>query len=165
MRKIVFTGMAAALALGLTACDGTGTGTGDSAAPSASSPGASTPAPNESSTPGGDASTPNASSPEGAGTPDAQEPAGGTPGGQQITSKWGRLRYLAPGKFTVDGVAFFTADATVLYVAGDTCPDGSRPPGDSTCTMDGFEKWVQAAPHNAFVKFSGQSATLIRETQ
>ncbi|MEW2354577.1 hypothetical protein [Spirillospora sp. NPDC029432] len=164
MRKIVFTGMAAALALSLTACDGTATG--DSAAPPPASAGASTPAPSESSTPGGgDASTPKASSPEGAGTPEAQEPPSETPGGQQIKEKWGRLRYLAPGKFTVDGVAFFTANATVLYVAGDTCPDGSKPAGVSKCNMDGFETWVQAAPHNAVVKFSGQAATLIRETQ
>ncbi|MEV5831845.1 hypothetical protein AB0L25_40445 [Spirillospora sp. NPDC052242] len=156
MQKIVFTGMAAALALGLTACDGTG----DSAAPTPASSVASTPAPSET-----DVSTPNASSPVESDTPEAQEPPSETPGGQQIESKWGRLRYLAPGKFTVDGVAFFTANATVLYVAGDTCPDGSKPPGDSKCNMDGFEQWVQAAPHNAVVEFSGQSATLIRETQ
>ncbi|MFV2179117.1 hypothetical protein ACFHW2_03185 [Actinomadura sp. LOL_016] len=165
MQKLVFIGMAAALTLGLTACDGTDTGTGDSAAPPPASSEASTPAPNETSTPGGDASTPNASSPEESGGPAAQEPPSETPVGQQIKSKWGRLRYLAPGKFTVDGVAFFTANATVLYVAGDTCPDGSKPPGASKCNMDGFEKWVQAAPHNAVVEFSGQSATLIRETQ
>ncbi|RSN66657.1 hypothetical protein [Actinomadura sp. WAC 06369] len=163
MQKILVTGLAAALALGLTACDGTGTG--DSAAAPPAPSGASTPAPSETSTSGGAASAPNASSPEAQGTPAAQEPSSETPGGRQIKSKWGQLRYLAPGKFTVGGVAFFTANATVLYVADDTCPDGSRPPGDSKCNMDGFEKWVQAAPRNAVVEFSGQSATLIRETQ
>lgn len=142
MRKLLITGVAAVLALGLTAC----TGNGDDGS---STPFDSASAPSDASTPGG-VSTPSDVS---------------TPGGQQITSKWGQLRYLAPGKFTVGDVVFFTATDTVLYVAGSTCPDGTTPPDESKCSIDGFDAWVQEAPHNAVVEFSGQAATLIRETQ
>ncbi|TDD93699.1 hypothetical protein [Actinomadura rubrisoli] len=171
MRKIVITGVAVALALGLTACSGDGDGK-TAAAPS--SPVGSAPAPSgsatpdASSTPGG-ASTPGTpSTPEGSDGSDApvtQNTPTARPGGQQIKSATGRLRYLAPGKFTVGNVTFFTANDTVLYVAGSTCPDGSTPPDVSRCSMTGFDDWAKAAPHNATVRFSGQAATLIRETQ
>jgi hypothetical protein len=164
MRKIVITGMAAALALGLTACGGNGDGN-SAAAPS--SPASS--APSESSTPDNGSSPGAPSTPQGSGgsgapggrhTPLAQQ------GGQQITTKWGPLRYLAPGKYTVGNVVFFTATDTVLYVAGGTCPNGTpTPPDVSKCSVDGFDQWVKAAPHNATVRFSGQTATRITETQ
>ncbi|MFC5745036.1 hypothetical protein [Actinomadura rugatobispora] len=157
MRKIVITGVAAALALGLTACDGNG----PAAAPS--SPAGSAPAPSDNSTPRGGTSTPEGSGDSGA--PAVQRTPLAQQGGQQIKSQWGRLRYMAPGKFAVGDVVFFTAEDTVLYVAGSTCPDGIRPPGASKCSMAGFDDWVKAAPHNATVRFSGQAATLIRETQ
>ncbi|KAB2362833.1 hypothetical protein [Actinomadura montaniterrae] len=172
MRKIVISGVVAALALGLTACGGNGDGKTAAAAPS--SPAGSPAAPSETSTPGG-TSTSTPSTPGGASTPQGSGNQGApvvrhTPaapqGGQQITTKWGRLRYLAPGKFLVGNVAFFTADDTVLYVAGGTCPDGSPTPSDvMKCSLDGFEQWVKAAPHNASVRFSGQAATTITETQ
>ncbi|GGT59010.1 hypothetical protein [Actinomadura citrea] len=164
MRKIVITGVAAALALGLTACGGNGDGN-SAAAPS--SPASS--APSESSTPDGGSSPGAPSTPQGSGgsgapggrrTPLAQQ------GGQQITTKWGPLRYLAPGKYTVGNVAFFTATDTVLYVAGGTCPNGTpTPPDVSKCSVDGLDQWVKASPHNAAVRFSGQTATRITETQ
>ncbi|MEU4822358.1 hypothetical protein OG979_24605 [Actinomadura citrea] len=164
MRKIVITGMAAALALGLTACGGNGDGN-SAAAPS--SPASS--APSESSTPDGGSSPGAPSTPQGSGgsgapggrhTPLAQQ------GGQQITTKWGPLRYLAPGKYTVGNVVFFTATDTVLYVAGGTCPNGTpTPPDVSKCSVDGLDQWVKASPHNATVRFSGQTATRITETQ
>jgi hypothetical protein len=172
MRKIVISGVAAALALGLTACGGNGDGR-TAAAPS--SPGGSAPAPSETSTPDGTATPSSPSTPGGTSTPQGSGGQGApvvrhTPpapqGGQQITTKWGRLRYLAPGKFLVGNVAFFTADDTVLYVAGGTCPDGSpTPPDVMKCSLDGFDQWVQAAPHNASVRFSGQAAVRITETQ
>ncbi|HEU5023658.1 MAG TPA: hypothetical protein VFV01_01930 [Spirillospora sp.] len=172
MRKIVITGVAAALALGLTACGGNGDGKTAAAAPS--SPGGSAPAPTETSTPGtpapsapstpGGASTPQGSG--GQGAPVVRHTPPAPQGGQQITTKWGRLRYLAPGKYLVGNVAFFTTDDTVLYVAGGTCPDGSpTPPDVMKCSLDGFEQWVKAAPHNASVRFSGQAAVRITETQ
>ncbi|GAA0961383.1 hypothetical protein [Actinocorallia libanotica] len=153
MRKLLITGVAAVLALGLTAC--TGNGDDGSASPSSSTPFDSASAPSDASTPG------EVSTPSDASTPGEVS----TPGGQQITSKWGQLRYLAPGKFAVGDVVFFTATDTVLYVAGSTCPDGTTPPDESKCSVDGFDAWVQEAPHNAVVEFSGQAATLIRETQ
>ncbi|MFB4301215.1 hypothetical protein [Actinomadura sp. NTSP31] len=167
MRKIVITGVTAALALGLTACNGSGSiNAGGSATASPSSPAASTPAP--ASTPSAESTPSGAATPQGSGgsgapvvrhTPPAQQ------GGQQITSKWGQLRYLAPGKFLVGNVGFFVADDTVVYVAGGHCPDGSTPPDDSKCSVDGFDDWAQAAPHNVNVRFSGQAATVITETQ
>lgn len=175
MRKIVITGVAAALALGLTACGGNGGG--KTAAAPASTPNGSSPAPSETSTPGGTStpgapstpSAPGASTPQGSGgqgAPVVRHTPPAPQGGQQITTKWGRLRYLAPGKFLVGNVAFFTADDTVLYVAGGTCPDGSpTPPDVMKCSLDGFDQWVQAAPHNASVRFSGQAAVRITETQ
>jgi hypothetical protein len=174
MRKIVITGVAAALALGLTACGGNGDGKTAAATPSApagfpSAPESAPPAtpepsaPSTPSTPGG-ASTPQGSG--GQGAPVVQHTPPAPQGGGQITTKWGRLRYLAPGKFLVGNVAFFTADDTVLYVAGGTCPDGSpTPPDVMKCSLDGFDRWVQAAPHNASVRFSGQAAVRITETQ
>ncbi|GAA4335673.1 hypothetical protein GCM10023178_48970 [Actinomadura luteofluorescens] len=73
---------------------------------------------------------------------------------------------LAPGKYTVGNVAFFTTTDTVVYVAGSTCPDGSpTPPDVSKCTVDGLDQWAKAAPHNASVRFSGQTAVRITETQ
>ncbi|MES9605601.1 hypothetical protein [Actinomadura sp. NPDC000929] len=169
MRKIMITGMAAALALGLTACGGDG----GSAAASPSSPAASAPAPSESSTPDGGSTPGGPSTPQGPGgsgtpggrhTPLAQQ--GGQQGGRQVTTKWGPLRYLAPGKYTVGNVAFFTATDTVVYVAGGTCPNGApTPPDVSKCSVDGLDEWVKAAPHNASVRFSGATATRITETQ
>ncbi|MWA07319.1 hypothetical protein F8568_044745 [Actinomadura sp. LD22] len=170
MRKIVITGVAAALALGLTACGGNGGG-GTAAAPAATPSGAAQ-APSESPAPGGTSTTrtpSTPSTPQGSGGQDAPVVRHTPPapqGGRQITTKWGRLRYLAPGKFLVGDVAFFTADDTVLYVAGGTCPDGSpTPPDVMKCSLDGFDQWVQAAPHNASVRFSGQAAVRITETQ
>ncbi|MFD0537682.1 hypothetical protein ACFQY7_31905 [Actinomadura luteofluorescens] len=53
-----------------------------------------------------------------------------------------------------------------MYVAGSTCPDGSpTPPDVSKCTVDGLDQWAKAAPHNASVRFSGQTAVRITETQ
>ncbi|ROO90582.1 hypothetical protein EDD29_8313 [Actinocorallia herbida] len=160
MRKILITGVAAVLALGLTACNGEVDGGSAAAPPSA-------PAPSGTATPG-EISTPDApSAPSGTSTP--QNPGGSDTSseqqGQQITEKWGTLSYLAPGKFLVGDVAFFTATDTAFYVAGGTCPDGTVPADESKCSLDGFDEWVQNAPHNAVVEFSGQSATLIRETQ
>ncbi|MGI5419732.1 hypothetical protein [Actinomadura luteofluorescens] len=165
MRKIVITGMAAALALGLTACGGDG----DPVAAPPSSPTGSAPAPSESTTPDG-GSTPGGPSapqgPGGSGTPGSRHTPLAQEGGRQITTKWGPLRYLAPGKYTVGNVAFFTTTDTVVYVAGSTCPDGSpTPPDVSKCTVDGLDQWVKAAPHNASVRFSGQTALRITETQ
>ncbi|TDD89498.1 hypothetical protein E1293_04625 [Actinomadura darangshiensis] len=178
MRKIVVGGMVAALALGLTACGGIGDGktagvapsspvgstptssAPTSSAPTSSSPTHSAPAQGKPSTPGGGTSNSGGSgAPAGLRTPLSRA------GNQVIKSKWGRLRYLAPGKFAVGNVVFFIANATTLYVAGGPCPDGSTPPGVSKCNMDGFEGWVQAAPHNANVRFAGQGATVITETQ
>ena len=141
MRKLLITGVAAVLALGLTACNGSDINVDGLVSPSSAAPFDAESAPSETSTP--------------------QE----QPGGQQIASKWGQLRYLAPGKFSVGDVVFFTATDPVLYVAGSTCPDGTTPPDDSKCSVAGFDAWVQEAPHNAVVEFSGQAATLIRETQ
>ncbi|MDL4773529.1 MULTISPECIES: hypothetical protein [Thermomonosporaceae] len=161
MRKIAITGVTAALALGLTACGGIGDGGGNSAA-APSSPTDSAPAPGGTSAPG-ETSAPGDSG--GSGAPTAQH----TPvaqGGQQIGSKWGRLRYLAPGKFTVGDVVFFTADSTTVIVAGGQCPDGSAPPAESSrCGIDGFDDWAKTSPHNVNVRFSGQAATLVQETQ
>ncbi|WP_067450648.1 hypothetical protein [Actinomadura macra] len=163
MRKIVITGVAAALALGLTACggDGDGNSAASSSPPQPLSPVSSAPAQGN-ATPGA-SSAPGA--PGGSGAPTAQRPASAPQGGQQIKSATGRLRYLAPGKFTVGNVVFFTANDTVLYVAGGKCPDGSTPPDVSKCSIVGFDNWAKAAPHNVTVRFSGQAATLIRETQ
>lgn len=169
MRKIVITGVAAALALGLTACGGNGDGKTAAAAPS--SPAGSPAAPSESSSPGtpapstpGGASTPQGSG--GQGTPVVRHTPPAPQGGQQTVTKWGRLRYLAPGKFLVGDVAFFVANDTVLYVAGDTCPDGSpTPPDVMKCSVDGLDQWAQAAPHNVSVRISGPAAVRITETQ
>ncbi|MGI5206962.1 hypothetical protein ACQEU6_35975 [Spirillospora sp. CA-108201] len=171
MRKIMITGAAAALAFGLTACGGTGDG--NSAAAPPPSPTGSAPASNGGPTPEvtptqGGASTPRGSG--GSGNPGTQPTPlgqqGGQQGGQQIKSKWGPLRYLAPGKYTVGNVAFFTTTDTVLYVAGGTCPDGSpTPPDVSKCSVDGLDQWAKASPHNVNVNFSGQTATRITETQ
>jgi hypothetical protein len=167
MRKIVIGGVAAALALGLTACGGNGDGSSAAApASSPSSPAGSTPSsaptPSAPSTPGG------TSAPRGTGgtrAPVVRHTPLAQPGGQQIKSQWGRLQYLAPGKYIVGDIGFFTATDTVLYVAGGTCPDGSTPPDDSKCSVDGLDEWAQAAPHNVNVRFSGQVATVITETQ
>lgn len=168
MRKILITGVAAALALGLTACGGNGDGR-TAAAPS--SPAGSPAAPSESSSPGtpapatpGGASTPQGSG--GQGAPVVRHTPPAPQGGRQIITKWGRLRYLAPGKFIVGDVAFFIANDTVLYVAGGTCPDGSpTPPDVMKCSTDGLDQWAQAAPHNVSVRISGQAAVRITETQ
>ncbi|MEV3923941.1 hypothetical protein [Actinomadura coerulea] len=166
MRKIVITGMAAALALGLTACGGSGDGN-SAAAPS--SPASSAPAPSGSSTPDGGSTPSGPSTPQGSGgsgTPGGRHTPLAQQGGQQITTKWGPLRYLAPGKYTVGNVAFFTATDTVVYVAGGTCPNGTpTPPDVSKCSIDGLDQWAQASPHNVNVQFSGQTATRITETQ
>lgn len=69
------------------------------------------------------------------------------------------------GRFIVDDVAFYTSNETVLYVAGGKCPNGSAPINVSKCSMAGFEEWIKSTPHNAIVRFHGQVATLIRETQ
>ncbi|MGI5170625.1 hypothetical protein ACQEU3_40385 [Spirillospora sp. CA-253888] len=159
MRKIVITGMTAALALSLTACNSGDNGGGTAAAPQSSSPSASASAPSGTATPG------NTSSPTAANAPAGRAAPAAAQGDRQIKSKWGRLRYVAPGKFAVGDVVFFTSDDTVLYVAGSTCPDGSTPPDASKCSVDGIDDWAKAAPHNVTVRFSGQTATLIRETQ
>ncbi|MDL4818306.1 hypothetical protein [Actinomadura opuntiae] len=171
MRKIAITGMTAALALGLTACGGNGDGHGNSVAAPPSSPTASASVPGGTATPSGASTPAPASTPNGASTPGdpgaptvRHTPATGQ-GGQQIRTKWGKLRYMAPGKYIVGNVAFFTANDTVVYVAGGTCPDGSTPPDDSKCSIDGLDEWAQAAPHNVSVRFSGQAATTITETQ
>jgi len=168
MRKIVISGVAAALAFGLTACNSNDK---PSAATPPSSPGTSAPAPSNSATPGetstpGSNSTPgNGSDNGGSGTPRAEHTPPTQQPGQQISSKWGRLRYVAPGKFSVGNVVFFTATDTRLTIAGGDCPDGT-PPGDSfKCGIDGIDDWAQAAPHNVNVHFSGQTATSIQETQ
>lgn len=167
MRKIMITGAAAALALGLTACGGTGGG--NSAAAPPSSPTGSAPASNGGSAPEGTPTPGGASTPRGSGgsgTPGTQHTPLGQQGGRQIKSKWGPLRYLAPGKYTVGNVAFFTTTDTVLYVAGGTCPNGSpTPPDVSKCSVDGLDQWAKASPHNVNVQFSGQTATRITETQ
>ncbi|MQY04804.1 hypothetical protein [Actinomadura macrotermitis] len=164
MRKIAITGMAAALAFGLTACGG---GNDKTAAPAPSSPTGSAPAPgtatpNEASTP---SAAPAPGNPGAPGTPTIRHTPPAPQAGQQIKSKWGQLRYLAPGKYLVGDVAFFTATDTVVYVAGGTCPDGSTPPDNSKCSPEGLDEWAKAGPHNVTVRFSGQTATLIRETQ
>ncbi|MUN35568.1 hypothetical protein [Actinomadura litoris] len=171
MRKIVMTGVAAALALGLTACGNVGD-TKSAATPAAPTPPAAptasqgpggTSAPSGAATPGG-ASTP--TTPGGSDAPTVRHSPLAQPGGKPAKEAWGRLRYVAPGKFSVGNVIFFTATDTVVYVAGGTCPDGTPPPADvSRCSVDGFDEWVRAAPHNAVVRFSGQAATMIRETQ
>jgi hypothetical protein len=84
---------------------------------------------------------------------------------QQGKPVWGQLRYMAPGKFIVGDIAFFVSDDTAVYVAGGECPDGSTPPDDSKCSVTGLDDWAKAAPHNVTVRFSGQVATMIRETQ
>ncbi|MFI6515667.1 hypothetical protein ACIBF1_08930 [Spirillospora sp. NPDC050679] len=166
MRKIMITGVAAALAFGLTACGGSGD---DKAA--APPPTDSAPAPSGTASPDAipSASAPGgASAPSGSGAPvaPAEQPGpSANPAGKQVKAATGRLRYLAPGKFIVGNVSFFTSDDTVLYVAGSTCPDGSTPPDVSKCSITGIEDWAKAAPHNVTVRFSGQTATLIRETQ
>ncbi|WP_207400693.1 hypothetical protein [Actinomadura roseirufa] len=183
MRKIVITGVAAVLALGLTACNGTGDGksaaapsspvgsvpaTGATSTPGAPSPGGAS-TPGGSSTPGGGSTPGGSSAPRGSGgsgAPVGEPTSPEQAGGKQVKTAWGRLQYLAPGKFTVGNVVFFTAGDTDLYVAGGKCPDGAdTPPDVMKCSMTGFDEWVQAEPHNATVKFSGQAATLIRETQ
>ncbi|WP_242907812.1 hypothetical protein [Actinomadura terrae] len=174
MRKIVMTGAVAALALGLTACGNVGD-TESAATPAAPTAPTAPQRPGGTSTPGGTAAPSGPATPGGASTPRTPEGAGAPtvrhtplaqPGGERAKEAWGKLRYLAPGKFTVGNVVFFTATDTVVYVAGGTCPDGTPPPADvSKCSIDGFDEWVQAAPHNAVVRFSGQAATMIRETQ
>lgn len=173
MRKIAITGVTAALALGLTACDGDGGGktaaapqpANTASAPSENATASAPTTPGAPSAPGASSTPSTPRGADGTGAPAARHTPLGHPGGRQIKSTWGRLRYLAPGKFTVGNVAFFTSNDTVLYVAGSTCPDGSTPPDVSRCSISGFEEWVKAAPHNATVRFSGQAATLIRETQ
>ncbi|QKG23870.1 hypothetical protein [Actinomadura verrucosospora] len=165
MRKIVIGGLAAALALGLTACGSNGGGAAAApSSPAGSPPASSEPTQTPTSTPG--ASTPSEpSAPRSPGAPVVRHTPLAQPGGQQVKSKWGTLQYLAPGKYLVGNIGFFVANDTVLQVAGGTCPDGSAPSDDSKCSIDGLDEWVQAAPHNAVVQFSGQAATLIRETQ
>ncbi|MCP2337816.1 hypothetical protein [Actinomadura rupiterrae] len=167
MRKIMLTGLAtAALAMSLTACGG-GSDNKTAAAPPASTNGTA-PAPTGSSTPGGPDGTKapeGTKAPGGTGghhTPPSQPGSGGV---HQISSKWGKLEYLAPGKFIVGNVAFFTATDTVLIVAGGKCPNGSAPTGNSRCSVEGIDEWAQASPHNVNVHFSGQLATRIVETQ
>ncbi|GAB2868802.1 hypothetical protein GCM10022221_82250 [Actinocorallia aurea] len=160
MRKILVAGVVAVLALGVTACDGEGDGGSAAAPPSVAAP-SGTATPGENSTPEAGSAPSGSSTSQNSGGSDAS----GAQQGQQITEKWGTLSYLAPGKFLVGDVAFFIATDTVLIVAGGNCPDGTAPSDESECSIDGFDEWVQDAPHNAVVEFSGQSATLIRETQ
>ncbi|MBO2454826.1 hypothetical protein J4573_47605 [Actinomadura barringtoniae] len=175
MRKIVIGGMTAALALSLTACNFNADDKPAAASPS--SPAASAPAPSQ--TPSSGATSPGNGSngdsgngsdgSDGSGDSSTPRPQHSPPsqgGGQQITSKWGRLRYVAPGKFSVGGVVFFTATDTSLTIAGGTCPDGTPPNAEnSKCGIDGIDEWAQRAPHNVNVHFSGQTATSIMETQ
>lgn len=176
MRKIVISGVAAALAFGLTACNSNDK---PSAATPPSSPATSAPAPSntpgETSTPGSNSTPGNGSNPGdnggsdgsgGSGTPRAERTPPTPQPGQQINSKWGRLRYVAPGKFSVGNVVFFTSTDTRLVVAGGDCPDGTTPSAEtSKCGIDGIDGWAQASPHNVNVHFSGQTATSIQETQ
>ncbi|WP_026411573.1 hypothetical protein [Actinomadura oligospora] len=83
--------------------------------------------------------------------------------GQRSRSAWGRLRYVAPGKFSVGDVVFSTSGDTVLFVAGGQCPDGSAPPNAGRCSVNGIDDWARASPHNVSVRFSGRSATFIQE--
>ncbi|WP_067490604.1 hypothetical protein [Actinomadura hibisca] len=161
MRKIMITGMAAALALSLTACNGKSDA--DSAAPP---PSTSAPAPSESTTPSSTTKPDSTPTPESSEAPATEPPSAEPEEGKQVKAATGRLRYLAPGKFIVNGVSFFTSNDTVLYVAGSKCPDGGPPASDvSKCSVDGLDEWAQTAPHNVTVRFSGQTATMIRETQ
>lgn len=183
MRKIVITGVAAALALGLTACDGkvtgnvTGNAGGDSSpAPASSSSSSSSPAgtaPSETSTPRS-APTPDApstpggaSTPQGSGGTDAPvaQPTRQALSGGQIKQKWGKVAYLSPGRFVVGDVALSTSPDTILIPADSTCPDGSPAPDDSKCSIDGFDQWATAGWHHANVRYSGSVAIVITETQ
>jgi hypothetical protein len=173
MRKIVFGGMTAALALSLTACNINANDNPAAAGPS--SPANSAPAPSGTATPSGnatpgDTSTPgNGSNPGdsgGSSTPRSRPTPPTQQGGQQISSKWGPLHYLAPGKYAVGHVVFFTSTDTRLTIAGGDCPDGTPPPADSfKCGIDGLDDWAQASNHDVNVRFSGQTATSIQETQ
>jgi len=161
MRKIVIGGMTAALALSLTACN-INVSEGDKpAAAGSSSPAGS--APSHTSSPGDTGGSGGSGTPRTRHTPTTpapQQPA------QQIGSKWGPLHYLAPGKYAVGHVVFFTSTDTRLTIAGGDCPDGTPPPADSfKCGIDGFDAWAQNAQHDVTVRFSGQVATSIQETQ
>ncbi|MFC5185328.1 hypothetical protein [Actinomadura harenae] len=172
MRKILLTGVTAALALSLTACNFNASGKVE-AAPGSTGPGSTASAPSETGpTSGTPTRTPRASTPGSHGSQPgpASKPCDANlspirQGACQITSKWGRLRYLAPGKYTVGDTAFFTTQDTVLVVASGTCPDGTSSGPNMHCSLDGIDKWVQAAPHNATVHFNGGNATKIQETQ
>ncbi|MFC4912016.1 hypothetical protein [Actinomadura gamaensis] len=167
MRKILLTGVAAALTLGLSACDFNVNGKADAAPGStASAPGNGAPssgAPTRSHQPTGPG-TGSGRAPSS--SPGNEDDSPIRQGARQLKSKWGPLRYLASGKYTVGDTAFFTADDTLLVVAGSTCPNGTPSGPDMRCTVDGMDDWVQASPHNVTVYFRyGGIATKIQETQ
>ncbi|MBO2454471.1 hypothetical protein J4573_45800 [Actinomadura barringtoniae] len=169
MRKIVIGGAVAALAMGLTGCNINANDNPTAAAPSSPASSAPAPAPSQSA-----ASTPTQSSTPGNGSgsgdtnpsPTQSTPSSQGGGNQQIPAKWGPLHYIAPGKYAVGHVIFFTSTDTRLTIAGGDCPDGTPPPADSfKCGIDGLDEWAQNGMHDVNVKFSGQVATSIVETQ
>ncbi|WP_329244503.1 hypothetical protein OG417_47930 [Actinoallomurus sp. NBC_01490] len=142
MRTILVTATAAILALGLSACNNNDTtASAPSSVPSSAAPVKASP-----STPTQHDTTPT--------NHDAQP--------TEVGEAAGELTYLAPGKFQVGDTVFFTADDTVLIVAGGKCPDGAARP-DNRCTTDNMEMWAQSAQRLAKVTFDGQTATVIRE--
>ncbi|MEV5573583.1 hypothetical protein AB0L06_26375 [Spirillospora sp. NPDC052269] len=157
MRKILLTVTAAALTVGLSACDinAKSDDKAGSAPSSSASEGGSSSAPAKPGTHGGGHHT----APSNQGGGDA---GGATPDANAGKPVTGKLSYLAPGKFLVGNTAFFTATDTVIIVAGGKCPDDAARP-DNRCTTDNMEMWVKSAPRYAKVSFSGQVATVIRE--
>ncbi|WP_026415488.1 hypothetical protein [Actinomadura oligospora] len=170
MRKILLSGVTAVLALSLTACNFNVNGK-----TSASGPSTAAPAPSDSTAPG-HASAPSGKASSPGGDSDGSDPSPSArpcdpnvspirEGACPVKSKWGRLRYLASGKYTVGDTAFFTTQDTVLVVASGTCPDGTGSGPNMRCSLNGIEDWMQASPHNVTVSFSGGNATKIQETQ
>lgn len=151
LRKILMTATAAALALGLSACNINASGSDDktAAGPTSAGPDGGTASPTKTAAPGGHHS----------GAP--SHGSGGT-GGAGGNSASGKLSYMAPGKFMVGNTAFFIATDTVVIVDGGKCPDDAARP-NNRCTTDNMEMWVKSAPRFAKVSFSGQIATVIRE--
>ncbi|WP_026412439.1 hypothetical protein [Actinomadura oligospora] len=148
MRKILTIATAAALAVGLSACNVKVTGDDKAdGAPSSTAP------------LGGPSGAPKGTVAPGSGH---HTTAPSHQGGGGVNAATGKLSYLAPGKFLVGNTAFFTATDTVLIVAGGKCPDDAARP-DNRCTTDNMDMWVKSAPRFAKVSFSGQIATVIRE--
>ncbi|MFG2409790.1 hypothetical protein ACGFR8_36800 [Streptomyces brevispora] len=102
------------------------------------------------------------SAPESAGDGDSQGKVG-----KGVSGTWfGNVSYLAPGKYTVSGPkgeeqAFFTADDTEIWGAGDICGD-ENDQSATKCT----EQELQAAAQkgvSAEVKISNGIATRITD--